>query len=68
MEDFSGSFDPGTEVEFTYEEVRQDGDGYRAIDMWTPGHRAPRPETIRGSTAYRSTLRITWSDGSSWQS
>jgi CspA family cold shock protein len=68
MDRFVGRFDPGTQVEFTYEAVRQDGYDYRAIDMWIPGHRAPRPEPIGGSTGYRSTLKITCDDGSSEQS
>jgi len=59
MEDFSGRLDPGTTVEFTYEVARQDGYDYRAIDMWTPGHRAPRPEPTHLPPGVMSIVTIT---------
>jgi len=45
-------------VEFTYEPAQQDGYDYRAIDAWTPGQRAPRPEPTLFPPGVMSILKI----------
>ena len=47
----------GQRVTFRAEAVRQDGFAYRAVKVWTGD---VEPGTVRDSTAYRSTINLTF--------
>lgn len=62
------SLTAGQAVHLEYEQGEQDGYSYRAVRVWPAGQDpAPDPEPGPPSSAYRSTLTITFDDPPSGQ-